>query len=108
MSAESGRLVRRSDLWIIQPNWQGGIMKHIHIRLQSISDVKDFVRIANTFPCEVDLSSGRYVVDAKSMMGLLSLDLTKPVTVTIHRDIDQNLIDQLKPFVTSVLPDQTS
>ncbi|HBZ78147.1 MAG TPA: serine kinase, partial [Clostridiales bacterium] len=45
-------------------------MVRFPIRFQSISDVKDFVQIVNSYPYDVDLSSGRYVVDAKSIMGI--------------------------------------
>jgi phosphotransferase system HPr-like phosphotransfer protein len=68
------------------------------IYLKSINDVKEFVRIVNNYPCEVDLASGRYVVDAKSIMGIFSLDLTSPISVKIHGDDCPGLVDQLQPF----------
>ncbi len=69
------------------------------ILLQSINDVKDFVRIVNDFPDDVDLSSGRYVVDAKSIMGIFSLDLTKPIDVEIHSKNSSELLDKLKAYI---------
>ena len=49
-------------------------MKTCKIRLSSIQDVRDFVEIVTRYDMEIDLSSGRYVVDAKSIMGIFSLD----------------------------------
>ena len=54
------------------------------IQLKSIDDVKVFVNEVNKVACDVDLASGRYVVDAKSIMGIFSLDLTSPITMEIH------------------------
>ena len=54
------------------------IMKTFDLLLSSINDVKDFVNIVSKYDFDVDLTSGRYVVDAKSIMGIFSLDLSKP------------------------------
>ena len=54
-------------------------MKSCEIMLTSINDVKTFVNIVNNYEFDVDLVSGRYVVDAKSIMGIFSLDLSKPI-----------------------------
>ena len=54
------------------------------INLSSIEDVKTFVSAAGLASCDIDVRSGRYLVDAKSIMGLFSLDLTKPVAVEVH------------------------
>lgn len=61
-------------------------MKTFEIMLDSISVVKDFVNTVNRYSCDIDLVSGRYVVDAKSIMGIFSLDLAKPITVQVHCD----------------------
>lgn len=73
-------------------------MCKFQVQFKSINDVKDFVRIVNEFPCDVDLASGRYVVDAKSIMGIFSLDLAKPIDVEIHNPDCGNLEDRLKPY----------
>jgi phosphotransferase system HPr-like phosphotransfer protein len=52
--------------------------------LSSINDVKIFVTAASSLPCDIDVVSGRYVVDAKSIMGLFSIDLSKAIQVDIH------------------------
>lgn len=54
----------------------------MRIVLRSVNDIKDFVNIVSKFSDDVDVSSSRSIVDAKSIMGLFSLDLSKPVEVT--------------------------
>ena len=63
-------------------------MKTLMIMLKSIDDVKFFVNEVNKLSCDVDLATGRYVVDAKSIMGIFSLDLTKPIQVDIQSKND--------------------
>ena len=67
-------------------------MASVTIRLNSIGEVKEFNRIAATVPGDVDLHSGRYCVDAKSIMGIFSLDLSKPIDLNIH---SENNIDEI-------------
>ncbi len=76
-------------------------MKKFNVQLKSISEVKSFVRIVNDFPYEVDLTSGRYIVDAKSIMGIFSLDLTQPIEVKIYSDNGEDLKLELQDFVIS-------
>ena len=59
-------------------------MKSLKISLNSIDKVKAFVNEISKFDCDFDLVSGRYVIDAKSIMGIFSTDLSKPVNVRIH------------------------
>ena len=59
-------------------------MKTVDISLNSIDKVKSFVNDINRFDYDFDLVSGRYVIDAKSIMGIFSLDLSKPITLNIH------------------------
>ena len=61
-------------------------MKTTSVLLGTINDVKDFVNTVIRFDFDVDLISGRYAVDAKSIMGIFSLDLSKPITLNIHSD----------------------
>ena len=61
-------------------------MKTAQIKLSTIRDVQDFVGIATRFDGDLDLSSGRYIVDAKSIIGIFSLDLSKPLTFVVHDD----------------------
>lgn len=59
-------------------------MKTVQISLNSINKVKSFVNDITKFDCDFDLVSGRYVIDAKSIMGIFSLDLSKPIELNIH------------------------
>ena len=61
-------------------------MKTIKISLNSIDKVKAFVNEISRFDCDFDLVSGRYVIDAKSIMGIFSLDLSKSIDLNIHVD----------------------
>ena len=74
-------------------------MKEATILLQSIEDVKEFNRIVAVYDGDVDLVSGRYVIDAKSIMGIFSLDLSKPINIRVHGDNPDALIDSLKAFI---------
>ena len=74
-------------------------MKSFDIMLSSINDVKNFVNIVNKYNFDVDLTSGRYVVDAKSIMGIFSLDLSKPIKVEVHSEDADVFIEELKPFI---------
>ncbi len=68
------------------------------ILLDSIEKVKNFVSKVSMFPCEVDIVSGRYTVDAKSIMGIFSLDLEKPLKVVIHDADCDRYADQIREF----------
>ena len=57
-----------------------------------------FVTIVQKYPYDIDLKHGKYVVDAKSILGIFSLDLSKPVTLEIHSDNCDDLLQELKPF----------
>lgn len=61
-------------------------MKTVKISLNSIDKVKAFVNEISKFECDFDLVSGRYVIDAKSIMGIFSLDLSKSIDLNIHAD----------------------
>ncbi|ABP67431.1 HPr family phosphocarrier protein [Caldicellulosiruptor changbaiensis] len=74
-------------------------MKTVTVRLNTIDSVKNFVNIVSKYPFDIDLTSGRYVVDAKSIMGIFSLDLSKPIKVEIHSDNCEDLLKELEPFI---------
>ena len=61
-------------------------MKTVEISLNSIEKSKSFVNYLTKFVCDFDLVSGRYVIDAKSIMGIFSLDLSKPIDLNIHAE----------------------
>ncbi len=74
-------------------------MKTFDIMLKSIADVKEFVNLVNRVPYDIDLVSQRYVVDAKSIMGIFSLDLSKPITVKVHSDECEDLAKELEKYM---------
>ena len=71
----------------------------VTVLLESISDVKDFVNTVAKFDFEVDLVSGRYAVDAKSIMGIFSLDLAKPIQMNIHADDPSEFLAAMDRFI---------
>lgn len=76
-------------------------MKTVDISLNSIDKVKTFVNLINRFDYDFDLVSGRYVIDAKSIMGIFSLDLSKPIALNIYADeknIDE-ILNELAPYL---------
>ena len=73
-------------------------MKTLNISLNSIEDVKSFVNIVSKYNYDIDLTSGRYVVDAKSIMGIFSLDLSNPIKVEIFSDECDELLKELEAF----------
>ncbi len=74
-------------------------MKSVQISLNSIDKVKSFVNEVSKFDSDFDLVSGRYVIDAKSIMGIFSLDLSRPITLSIHADDDESILAALKPYI---------
>lgn len=74
-------------------------MKSVKIRLSTIADVRDFVNIVAKTNIDIDLASGRYVVDGKSIIGIFSLDLLSPITLTAHSDDTADLFDAIARFI---------
>ncbi len=75
-------------------------MKTVQISLNSIDKVKSFVNTVSQIDSDFDLVSGRYVIDAKSIMGIFSLDLSKPIDLNIHAEtgVDE-ILNTLKPYI---------
>ena len=75
-------------------------MRRMSVLLSTVEAVKEFVHIANLCDFELDLISGRYQVDAKSIMGIFSLDLSKPIDLNIHSENDVDaILEKLQPFI---------
>ena len=77
-------------------------MKSVKIQLATIKDVQRFIHTVIAFDMDIDLSSGRYVVDAKSIMGIFSLDLMNPILLTSHSDSEEEnakLLAALKDYI---------
>ena len=73
-------------------------MKTVKININTINDVKDFVTIVSRCDYDVDIVSGRYAIDAKSIMGTFSLDLSKELTLNIHSDDCADFLDQISKY----------
>ena len=77
-------------------------MKTVQISLNSIDKVKAFVNTVTQFDYDFDLISGRYTIDAKSIMGIFSLDLSKPIDLAIHVDSDEaDILEALAPYLVT-------
>ena len=77
-------------------------MKTVQISLNSIGKVKSFVNAITQFDFDFDLISGRYVIDAKSIMGIFSLDLSKPIDLNIHAEAESSIneiLTVLAPYI---------
>ena len=69
------------------------------VSLQQINDVKEFVNTVMKYEFDIDLVSGRYAVDAKSIMGIFSLDLSKPIELNIHTDDAEKFLVDIDRFI---------
>ena len=74
-------------------------MTNAKIRINTINDVKNFVTIVSKCDYDVDVISGRYAIDAKSIMGIFSLDLSKDLELNIHSDSCAEFLDEIKDFI---------
>mgnify|MGYP002675667403 FL=1 len=74
-------------------------MTETTIRLKTLEDVRNFVNIVTRYDIDIDLSSGRYIVDAKSIMGIFSLDLLSPIKLSAHTDDASKLFEELKDYI---------
>ncbi|MBQ1735039.1 MAG: HPr family phosphocarrier protein [Lachnospiraceae bacterium] len=77
-------------------------MKKTEILIDSIDKVKAFVNEISKFDCDFDLISGRYVIDAKSIMGIFSLDISKPIVLDIHEENEaelDNIMQKIEPYL---------
>ena len=75
-------------------------MLNVKINLDSIEKVKSFVNTLTRFDSDFDLVSGRYVIDAKSIMGIFSLDLSKDIELHVHgEDNTDELLEALAPYI---------
>ena len=75
-------------------------MKTVQISLNSIDKVKSFVNAITQYEYDFDLISGRFVIDAKSIMCIFSLDLSKPIDLAIHAEANvDEIMETLKPYL---------
>ena len=74
-------------------------MKTVMIRLATIEDIRNYVSAVLSFDFEIDLRSGRYLIDAKSIMGIFSLDLMNPIELIAHTEDTDALMAKIAPFL---------
>lgn len=74
-------------------------MKSVMLKLNLAESVKKFVSIVEKYDCDIDLRSGRHVVNAKSMLGIFSLDLSETVVLEIFSDECDKLLEEIKEFM---------
>ncbi len=74
-------------------------MKSVTILLNTTDNVKNFVNVISRFDYDMDLRSGRYVVDAKSILGIFSLDLNRPVVLEIYAEECDDLLNAIAPYI---------
>jgi len=74
-------------------------MKSVNIKFTTIKDVQNFVKIVTAYDGDIDLISGRYIVDAKSIMGIFSLDLMNPIKLEAHGKDNEKLFEDLKNYI---------
>ncbi len=75
-------------------------MKTVQIKLDSIDKVKEFVQTITLFNNDFDMRSGRYTIDAKSILGIFSLDLSKPIDLDIYDGDDkEEVLKAIEPFL---------
>lgn len=74
-------------------------MKSVDVKLNGMDQVRTFVNITNRYPFVIELRQGRAVIDAKSILGIISLDRTKPVTMDIYSDCCDPLIDDIERVI---------
>ncbi len=74
-------------------------MKTVNIRLSLVENVNKFVNIVGRYPFDMDLRAGRHVVDAKSILGIFSLDLSRTITLEIYSEDCDELLKEIRPFI---------
>ena len=71
----------------------------MEITLNTFDKIKEFIHLTSRIDADMDLTSGRYVVDAKSIMGIFSLDLSKPMKLEIHGEVkNKKILEELEKF----------
>lgn len=74
-------------------------MTQVKVHFKAITDVYTFVGIVSKYTFDVDMCSGRYVIDAKSIMGVFSLDLLSDIQLNIHSDNAAELIADIDAYI---------
>jgi len=73
-------------------------MRDVYVSFSKVMDVKKFVEKISPFEGQFDLIDDMYIIDAKSLMGILAMDLTKPIHLRIEKD-DRKTIKAIEEFI---------
>ena len=73
----------------------------VSISLSSVESVKNFVNIVSKYKFPITLHSDNYIINGKSIMGIFSLDLSKPLTLKVEEEVPQNFINEINQFIVS-------
>jgi phosphotransferase system HPr-like phosphotransfer protein len=76
-------------------------MRICNVQLNALGDIQKFVNAAGLYEAAIDMVSGRYVIDAKSLLGVLTLDLSKPVELRIYGDHPENFLEAIRPYLAA-------
>ena len=76
-------------------------MRICKVQLNAIGEIREFVNAASNFEGAVDMVSGRYVIDAKSLLGVMTLDLSKPVELHVHTENPEKFYDSIKSYIVA-------
>lgn len=74
-------------------------MLSLEVKLSSVDDIRDFVDRCCELDCEIDLAAGRYIVDAKSLLGVFSVDLTRNLELSVYSDDKDHVCSVLQPYL---------
>lgn len=74
-------------------------MRTVDIALNTPDNISALVNITNRYPFTIQLRQGRYVVDGKSILGVCSLQHSKPITLEVYSDHCESLLDELQPLM---------
>ncbi|MDO5519286.1 MAG: HPr family phosphocarrier protein [bacterium] len=74
-------------------------MLNLRVKLSSVDEIRDFVNKCCSLNCEIDLAAGRYIVDAKSILGVCSVDLTRDLELSVYTDNTDEVVEVLQPYM---------
>ena len=79
---------------------------NVNVKINTIQDVQNFVRVVSSLKANIDLHSGRYIVDGKSIMGIFSLDLMHPIKMVVHSDHSDAVLEALNAVKDFIVDDE--
>lgn len=74
-------------------------MLNLKVKLSSVDEIRKFVETCCELDCDIDLAAGRYIVDAKSLLGVFSVDLTRNLELSVYTDNTDEVCEKLQPYM---------